>query len=192
MLLMMATYGLGAAEVLSLRLEGLDWKAGILRVHRPKTAVLIELPLLSQVAKAVTTYIKGERPPAAQTRHIFLRANMPYEQLTSGGIRHRIRSGPGSRSRSSVRLRFGIAMPRGKLTQEPTSKSSARFWAIVVLHLRLYTSESRYGGFAWWDCRYPDENDIPRTEGGGTDCLSSVQEELGIPISARRIHAARV
>jgi len=31
MLLMMATYGLGAAEVLSLRLEDLDRKGGLLR-----------------------------------------------------------------------------------------------------------------------------------------------------------------
>jgi integrase/recombinase XerD len=90
MLLMMATYGLGAAEVLSLRLEDLDWKSGLLRVRRPKTAALIELPLLSEVTRAVTAYIKGERPPV-ETRHIFLRANMPYDRLTSGGIRHRIR-----------------------------------------------------------------------------------------------------
>jgi integrase/recombinase XerD len=91
MLLMMATYGLGAAEVLSLRLEDLDWRDAILRVRRPKTAVLIDLPLLPQVAKALAAYIKGERPRAAQVRHIFLRVNMPYERLTSGAIRHRIR-----------------------------------------------------------------------------------------------------
>jgi site-specific recombinase XerD len=91
MLLMLATYGLGAAEVLSLRLEDLDWHSGILRVRRPKTAALIELPLLPQVTRAVTAYIIGERPQAAQVRNIFLRANMPYERLTSGGIRHRIR-----------------------------------------------------------------------------------------------------
>jgi site-specific recombinase XerD len=91
MLLMMATYGLGAAEVLSLHLEDVDWKGGLLRMRRPKTAALIELPLLPQVARAVTAYIKGERPPAEHTRRIFLRANMPYDGLTSGGIRHRIR-----------------------------------------------------------------------------------------------------
>jgi integrase/recombinase XerD len=91
MLLMMATYGLGAAEVLGLRLEDLDWHGRILRVRRPKTAALIELPLLPQVARAVTAYIKGERPPTAEIRQIFLRANMPYEPLTNGAIRHRIR-----------------------------------------------------------------------------------------------------
>jgi integrase/recombinase XerD len=92
MLLMMATYGLGAAEVLSLRLEDFDWKGRKLRVHRPKTKARIELPLLPQVARAVVAYIKGERPATAEIRDIFLRTNMPYERLTSGGIRHRIRS----------------------------------------------------------------------------------------------------
>jgi len=39
MLLMMATHGLGAAEILSLHLEDVDWELAILRVRRPKTAV---------------------------------------------------------------------------------------------------------------------------------------------------------
>ena len=42
MLLLLATYGLGAAEILALRLRDLDWRAGVLRVRRPKTKVDIE------------------------------------------------------------------------------------------------------------------------------------------------------
>jgi integrase/recombinase XerD len=90
-LLLLATYGLGAAEVLGLRLEDLDWKAGILRASRPKTKVFIELPLLPAVAQALTSYLRGERPPAKSIPYLFLRKNMPYKPLTSGGIRHRIR-----------------------------------------------------------------------------------------------------
>jgi site-specific recombinase XerD len=91
MLLLLATYGLGAAEVLALRLEDLDWHAGILRVCRPKTKVLIELPLLPAVAKALTAYLQWERPPARGTVRLFLSKRMPYEPITSGAIRHRIR-----------------------------------------------------------------------------------------------------
>ena len=91
MLLLLATYGLGAAEVLSLRLEDLDWQAGILRACRPKTKVRIELPLLPAVAKALTAYLRWERPPAKGTVRLFLRKRMPYEPITSGAIRHRIR-----------------------------------------------------------------------------------------------------
>jgi integrase/recombinase XerD len=91
MLLLLATYGLGAAEVLSLRLEDLDWQAGILRARRPKTKVYIELPLLPAVAKALTAYLRWERPPAKGTVRLFLSKRMPYAPITSGAIRHRIR-----------------------------------------------------------------------------------------------------
>jgi integrase/recombinase XerD len=90
-LLLLATYGLGAAEVLGLRLQDVDWKAGILRAHRPKTKVSIELPLLPPVARALTAYLRWERPPANGAAHLFLRKNMPYLPITSGAIRHRIR-----------------------------------------------------------------------------------------------------
>jgi len=90
MLLLLATYGLGAAEILALRLEDIDWKANILSVRRPKTGTLIELPLLPPVARALASYLQKERPPTA-TRHVFVRANMPYQPCTSSAIRYRIR-----------------------------------------------------------------------------------------------------
>ena len=91
MLLLMATYGLGAAEVLGLRLENVDWRAKVLRVRRPKTGVGIDLPLLPPVARSLATYLRRERPRADDERRIFLRTVMPYEPLTSGAVRHRIR-----------------------------------------------------------------------------------------------------
>ncbi len=90
-LLLLATYGLGAAEVLGLRLQDVDWKAGVLRARRPKTKVSIELPLLPPVARALIAYLRWERPPARGTAHLFLRMNMPYLPITSAAIRHRIR-----------------------------------------------------------------------------------------------------
>jgi site-specific recombinase XerD len=91
MLLLLATYGLGAAEVLAIRLEDLDWRNGVLRVRRPKTNMPIELPLLPAVAKALTAYLRWERPPARSANPLFLRRNMPYEPITSSAIRYRIR-----------------------------------------------------------------------------------------------------
>jgi len=102
MLLMMALYGLGAAEVLALQLEDVDWKSEIIRVRRPKTGVRIELPLLPPVARALTSYLKAERPSYTQTRRIFLRIQIPYPPLTSSAIRHRIRL---------YARRLGIAAP---------------------------------------------------------------------------------
>jgi len=73
-MLLLATYGLGAAEVLALRLDDLDWQAGILRARRPKTNVPIELPLLPAIAKALAAYLRKERPPATSIKHLFLQA----------------------------------------------------------------------------------------------------------------------
>ena len=91
MLLMLATYGLGAAEVLGLRLDDVDWKFAVLHVRRPKTNVAIDLPLLAPVARALAAYLETERPAHAQARRIFLATAMPYRPITSGAIRHRIR-----------------------------------------------------------------------------------------------------
>ena len=91
MLLLLATYGLGAAEVLALRLEDLDWRTGVLRVRRPKTKVGMELPLLPAVARALIAYLRWERPPANGIAKLFLSRGMPYVPITSGAIRHRIR-----------------------------------------------------------------------------------------------------
>ena len=51
----------------------------------------IELPLLPPVAKALTSYLRWERPPAKGTPRLFLSEKMPYEHINSGAIRHRIR-----------------------------------------------------------------------------------------------------
>jgi len=91
MVLLLATYGLGAAEILAIRLEDLDWRTGVLRVRRPMTNVSIELPLLPAVAKALTACLRWERPPAKSVHSLFLRKNMPYEAITSAAIRYRIR-----------------------------------------------------------------------------------------------------
>ena len=87
----MATYGLGAAEVLALRLEDVEWQAGRLQVCRPKTGARIELPLLPAVARALATYLTAERPPQAPARRLFVSRPLPLRPLTSGAIRHRLR-----------------------------------------------------------------------------------------------------
>ncbi len=52
-LLMMAAYGMGAGEALSLQLDDIDWRGGSLRVRRPKTGVEVVLPLLGPVGLAI-------------------------------------------------------------------------------------------------------------------------------------------
>ncbi|MBB5510615.1 integrase [Paraburkholderia sp. JPY681] len=56
MLLMMATYGFGAGELIRLRVDDINWAASTLQVLRPKTGALFTLPLLPVVAKALVRY----------------------------------------------------------------------------------------------------------------------------------------
>ena len=92
MLLMMTLYGFGAAEVLALQLEDVNWQSAIISVRRPKTGVRIELPLLAPVARALTAYLRRERPLCAHARKIFVSTMIPYKPLTSAAIRHQIRN----------------------------------------------------------------------------------------------------
>ncbi len=91
MLLLMATYGLASGEVIHLELGDVDWQAGILRVRRRKTGVLLALPLLPAVAQALATYLRRGRPSQALARTIFVSLALPHRPLTTGAIRHRIR-----------------------------------------------------------------------------------------------------
>ena len=59
-------YGLGAGEVLGLRLEDIDWRAGVLHVTRPKTGVAVDLPLLPAVAWVLVAYLRHGRPRHAE------------------------------------------------------------------------------------------------------------------------------
>ena len=88
LLLAMATYGLGAAEALGLRLEDLEWSARLLRVRRPKTGQEVVLPLLPEVGRALATYIQRGRASHSKTRAVFLRLRAPHQALTSGAVRH--------------------------------------------------------------------------------------------------------
>lgn len=91
MVLLLATYGLGASEVVRLRLDDIDWCSGILRARRAKTAVPIELPLLPAVARALAEYVRKGRPHGSQAREIFLTGGLPHRSLTTGVLRHQVR-----------------------------------------------------------------------------------------------------
>jgi integrase/recombinase XerD len=89
LLLIMATYGMGAGEVTALALDDIDWRAGTLRVHRPKTGTPIVVPLLPPVAHALVRYLRHGRPRVTPARQVFVRMRAPYTALTSSSaVRH--------------------------------------------------------------------------------------------------------
>lgn len=68
----MALLGLRADEVARLRLEDVDWRAGVLRVPARKSRRTSLLPLPKKVGQALVAYIRGERPVSGE-RFIFVR-----------------------------------------------------------------------------------------------------------------------
>lgn len=89
LLLLMSVYGLGAGEVLGLRLEDIDWRAGVLHVTRPKTGVAVDLPLLPAVARVLVAYLRHGRPQHASTRRLFVSLRAPHGPLgASAAVRH--------------------------------------------------------------------------------------------------------
>ena len=76
-----ASYGWGAADVLSLRLDDIDWYRHRLSIVRPKTGVRIEVPLRPQVAHALATYIQTARPASTGKREVFLRHYAPWAKV---------------------------------------------------------------------------------------------------------------
>lgn len=91
MLLMMATYGMGAGEVLSLRLDDIEWGARTIRVRRPKTGSETVLPMLDAVGRVLARYLRDRRPAHARGRAVFVSQRMPHAKLSgSSAIRHRL------------------------------------------------------------------------------------------------------
>ena len=62
--------GLRATEVATVQLDDIDWRTGTITVHG-KGARVDELPLPTEVGKAIAAYLRNGRP-AAPTRELFL------------------------------------------------------------------------------------------------------------------------
>ncbi len=80
MFLLIATYGLRANEVVTLTLDDLHWRQGILRIHQCKTTSYLELPLTNEVSSAIVKHLK-RTPPPRPYRRIFLRMRAPVGVL---------------------------------------------------------------------------------------------------------------
>jgi len=80
MFLLVVTYGLRSCEVVSLTLEDIEWRAGRLRVPRPKVRSALVLPLTPDVGAAILAYLRDARP-RVPFREVFLRARAPVGTL---------------------------------------------------------------------------------------------------------------
>jgi integrase/recombinase XerD len=111
--LLLARLGLRSGEVASLKLDDIDWKAGLLSVHG-KSGHRNELPLPADVGKAITAYLKRDRRHST-SRCVFLRARAPACAFQGGGaissiVRHRLqRSDVDAPTFGAHQFRHGLA-----------------------------------------------------------------------------------
>ena len=103
-LTLLATYGLRAAEIVSLCLDDIDWRRDVLRVHHSKTGTYSELPLLREPGDAVLRYLDKARPPSVH-RAVFLRMQAPHRPFKNGSILNCV---------TSARLRAAGVTPQGR------------------------------------------------------------------------------
>lgn len=80
-LLLLARLGLRAGEVVHLRLDDIDWHAGLLNI-RGKGGRMDQLPLPVDVGEALATYLHDGRPHCV-TRRVFVRMRAPLEGFAS-------------------------------------------------------------------------------------------------------------
>lgn len=77
-LLLAACYGLRPCDIRQLSLDDIDWRAGRIDLRQLKTGRPLALPLLPDVAIALSEYIRNGRPVSSH-RTVFLRHRAPFE-----------------------------------------------------------------------------------------------------------------
>ena len=77
-----ARYGLRPCDIRQLTLDDIDWRAGRIDLRQLKTGRPLALPLLPDVAQALSAYVRDGRP-ASSDRTIFLRHCAPFEPFAA-------------------------------------------------------------------------------------------------------------
>jgi site-specific recombinase XerD len=85
MLLLIAAYGLRRAEVASLSLDDIQWRAKVILVPRPKIGAPLAVPLTDEVATALLAYLR-HRPKEPNIRQVFLRVRAPGGPIEPTGV----------------------------------------------------------------------------------------------------------
>lgn len=84
MLLLMARLGLRAAEVIAIRLDDIDWRAGELLV-RGKGKLHDRLPISAEIGEALSRYLREERGPTT-CRAVFVTHRAPHRAFKDSQI----------------------------------------------------------------------------------------------------------
>jgi site-specific recombinase XerD len=82
-LMLLSLYGMRAGEIVALRLDDIDWRKEVIRLHHAKTGATSYLPLMPEVGNAILKYLQKARPKTS-FRQIFIRTRAPYRPFPTG------------------------------------------------------------------------------------------------------------
>ncbi len=80
LLYLAARYGLRSGEIVRLKLDDIDWRAGVLNIPQTKTRQILRLPLTTEAGDIIAQYLKIARPTSS-FRELFLRRRAPMGPL---------------------------------------------------------------------------------------------------------------
>jgi integrase/recombinase XerD len=102
MLFLIATYGLRACDIRTLRLEDIHWRQGEIQAVQRKTGQPLALPLTDAAGDVLVQYLRHGRPQTS-FRELFLRVRAPVGPLRHTGVNDAFE---GCVKRSGLKLAF--------------------------------------------------------------------------------------
>jgi integrase/recombinase XerD len=164
MLLLQARLGLRAIEVIAIRLEDIDWRAGSLLI-RGKGKLHDRMPLPVDVGEAIVDYIQNGR--AGTSRTLFVSAKAPYQRFKGAQIINEVlhtafvKTGlkPPQRYAGSHVLRHSLAtglLGKGASLEEISNVMRHRSRATTMIYAKCDTGALRSLAQAW-----PAEGGVP-------------------------------
>ena len=85
-LLLLVTYGFRRSEVVSIKLQDIDWRNELIHLTHSKVFISQNYPLTQPVGDAIIDYIRNERNNAINSEYLFLSLFAPYKQMSAGCV----------------------------------------------------------------------------------------------------------
>lgn len=198
-------YGLRSGELVSLRLDDIDWRAGTLRVPQFKTKQTLVLPLTDEAGDILCRYLREARPPTLH-RELFLRRRAPVDPLTAAAVHDLLedrveRSGLplGRVNPHALRHSFAVHLLRERVSVKAIGDTLGhRDAESTAVYLRLATDDLRQVGLplpkpvaaaallAAWNDRLPKTRIPVAAPLGGTGFQSVLAASLREYLATRR------
>jgi site-specific recombinase XerD len=147
---LIATYGLRASEIVTLTLDAIDWRAGVLHITPRKHGTPLALPLTDAAGRVLLRYLRAGRP-ATTRRELFLRGRAPAGVLRPTAVTEAFqawarRSGLGIPFQGAHCLRHSVAVhllrqgvslkALGDLLGHRTAESTQAYLRLAIDDLR--------------------------------------------------------